>query len=54
MEQMFDEDEIDGQCTCLDCGWKGYESELIAEEDIHDCSMIVAGNCPVCGGENVG
>lgn len=54
MEQIFNEQEIDEQYTCLDCGWEGYESELICEEDTHNCRMVVAGNCPVCGGENVG
>lgn len=51
---MFDEQEIQEQYTCLDCGWEGYEEELICDEyDEHNMSMAVPSNCPVCNSENV-
>lgn len=54
MTQIFDEKEILKKCTCLDCGWDGVEAELMADYyDEHTCSMVIAGNCPVCGGENI-
>lgn len=55
MEQMFDEHEIDEQCICLDCEWEGYESELTIDEyDSYNMSTLIACNCPVCGGEDIG
>ena len=48
MNEMFDEEGVTEQYTCLNCGWEGCEDELVMSDNETDNVY-----CPVCYSEDV-